>query len=129
MCCHLGCSTASNPDYVIHGNWGSSIPLILCKLDYSLRSPCGPPFGRSMRYALLSGLRRNDGLGFGLCWNDGLDSGIRRNDGLGSGLCWNDGLDYSLGSPCGPPFGRSMRYALLSGMRRNDGERPYGHDE
>jgi len=32
----------------------------LCTLDYSLRSPCGPPFGRSTRYALLSGLRRND---------------------------------------------------------------------
>jgi hypothetical protein len=30
-------------------------------LDYSLRSPCGPPFGRSTRYALLSGFRRNDG--------------------------------------------------------------------
>ena len=31
------------------------------KLDYSLRSPCGPPFGRSKRYALLSRLRGNDG--------------------------------------------------------------------
>jgi hypothetical protein len=29
-------------------------------LDDSLRSPCGPPFGRSTRYALLSGIRRND---------------------------------------------------------------------
>jgi hypothetical protein len=29
-------------------------------LDYSLRSPFGPPFGRSTRYALLSGFRRND---------------------------------------------------------------------
>ena len=31
-------------------------------LDYSLRLPCGPPFGRSMRYALLSRLRGNDAL-------------------------------------------------------------------
>jgi hypothetical protein len=30
-------------------------------LDYSLRLPCAPPFGHSMRYALLSRLRWNDG--------------------------------------------------------------------
>ena len=29
-------------------------------LDDSLRSPCGPPSGRSTRVALLSGIRRND---------------------------------------------------------------------
>ena len=36
---------------------GSSL---LSFLDDSLRSPCGPPSGRSTRHALLSGLRRND---------------------------------------------------------------------
>jgi hypothetical protein len=29
-------------------------------LDYSLRSPSGPPAGRARRYAFLSGIRRND---------------------------------------------------------------------
>ena len=33
---------------------------IQCVMDYSLRSPCGPPLGRSTRYALLSRLRGND---------------------------------------------------------------------
>ncbi|HSH28744.1 MAG TPA: hypothetical protein VK971_02460 [Thiohalobacter sp.] len=32
-------------------------------LDYSLRSPSGPPCGRSTRFALLSGIRRDDGVG------------------------------------------------------------------
>ena len=31
---------------------------LLISLDDSLRSPCGPPSGRSTRYALLSGMRR-----------------------------------------------------------------------
>ena len=30
------------------------------ELDYSLRSSFEPPYGRSMRSALLSGIRRND---------------------------------------------------------------------
>jgi len=33
---------------------------LLVFLDDSLRSPCGPPSGRSKRLALLSGMRRND---------------------------------------------------------------------
>jgi hypothetical protein len=39
---------------------GSSNLLILKTLDDSLRSPFGPPSGRSTRYALLSRLRGND---------------------------------------------------------------------
>ena len=34
--------------------------ILLIPMDYSLRSPFGPPFGRSTRYALLSRFRGND---------------------------------------------------------------------
>ncbi|MBI5041490.1 MAG: hypothetical protein HZB57_09950 [Gammaproteobacteria bacterium] len=40
----------------------STVPAAVSLLDYSLRSPFGPPYGRSTRFALLSRLRGNDGL-------------------------------------------------------------------
>ena len=49
---------------VIPANAGIQLsPTVASPLDYSLRSTCGPPSGRSTRYALLSGLRRNDEAG------------------------------------------------------------------
>jgi len=53
---------------VIGAGRDPELPIVVIFLDYSLRSPFGPPFGRSTRYALLSGLRRNneDGVCIGI---------------------------------------------------------------
>jgi hypothetical protein len=47
--------------FVIPAHAGIQLsPTVARSLDDPLRSPCGPPYGRSTRYALLSGMRRND---------------------------------------------------------------------
>ena len=45
---------------------------VLNTLDDSLRSPCGPPYGRSTRHALLSGMRRDDDNGINQEFPSGL---------------------------------------------------------